>query len=142
MPDTVEIEINENITEVTLEVSNNITEVELIVQEGTVGVRGPQGYSAYQIAVQNGFVGTEPEWLLSLKSTGGGSDRFVVIEDMLFDSGATLAHPDFAGKVITGFIIDDTPVNIRYEQNELDDTMVTFSNREIEADQTITYFFK
>ena len=30
-----------------------------------------QGYSAYEIAVQNGFVGTEKEWLNSLKPVKG-----------------------------------------------------------------------
>lgn len=29
--------------------------------------RGPRGFSAYEVAVQNGFVGTEEEWLLSLQ---------------------------------------------------------------------------
>ena len=29
------------------------------------------GYSAYEIAVQNGFVGTEAEWLASLKGEDG-----------------------------------------------------------------------
>ena len=29
------------------------------------------GYSAYEIAVQNGYVGTEAEWLLSLKGAKG-----------------------------------------------------------------------
>lgn len=33
---------------------------------------GPQGYSAYQIAVLNGFEGTEAEWLASLNGSGGG----------------------------------------------------------------------
>jgi hypothetical protein len=28
---------------------------------------GPQGFSAYQLAVANGFTGTVDEWLLSLK---------------------------------------------------------------------------
>lgn len=31
------------------------------------GMQGIQGWSAYEIAVQNGFVGTEEDWLLSLK---------------------------------------------------------------------------
>lgn len=31
------------------------------------GEKGERGYSAYQIALQNGFVGTEQEWLASLK---------------------------------------------------------------------------
>ena len=32
---------------------------------------GPQGYSAYEVAVQNGFEGTEEEWLESLKGADG-----------------------------------------------------------------------
>lgn len=33
--------------------------------------RGPRGYSAYEIAVQDGFEGTEEEWLLSLQGEEG-----------------------------------------------------------------------
>lgn len=47
---------------------------------GEDGKDGVDGLSAYQIAVNNGFVGTEQEWLASLKGppgsgggTGGGS---------------------------------------------------------------------
>lgn len=32
------------------------------------GLPGPRGHSAYDIAVQNGFEGTEEEWLESLRS--------------------------------------------------------------------------
>ena len=38
---------------------------------GANGVDGADGKSAYQIAVDNGFAGTELEWLNSLKATGG-----------------------------------------------------------------------
>ena len=31
------------------------------------------GYSAYEVAVQNGFVGTEEEWLASLKGETGNT---------------------------------------------------------------------
>lgn len=31
------------------------------------------GYSAYEVAVQNGFVGTEQEWLASLKGETGNT---------------------------------------------------------------------
>lgn len=34
-------------------------------------IEGPQGDSAYQVAVQNGFQGTEEEWLASLKGEKG-----------------------------------------------------------------------
>lgn len=35
------------------------------------GPQGPTGKSAYQIALENGFVGTEVEWLASLNGTNG-----------------------------------------------------------------------
>ena len=37
------------------------------------GERGIQGYSAYEIAVRNGYEGTEQEWLLSLKGEPGSA---------------------------------------------------------------------
>ena len=41
--------------------------------DGTVerGLRGPKGKSAYQIAVENGFIGNESEWLESLHGAPG-----------------------------------------------------------------------
>lgn len=34
--------------------------------KGKLGFKGERGYSAYEIAVQNGFVGTEQDWLAQL----------------------------------------------------------------------------
>lgn len=39
--------------------------------EGVPGPTGPTGASAYEIAVENGFTGTETEWLASLKGDPG-----------------------------------------------------------------------
>lgn len=39
--------------------------------EPTPGPAGPKGDSAYQVAVTNGFKGTEQEWLTSLKGPKG-----------------------------------------------------------------------
>lgn len=41
------------------------------VTNETKAIRGPRGYSNYQIAVQNGFTGSEAEWLLSLVGPQG-----------------------------------------------------------------------
>lgn len=38
---------------------------------GTQGRQGKPGKSAYEIAKEHGFTGTEAEWLESLKGTGG-----------------------------------------------------------------------
>lgn len=37
--------------------------------------RGLPGKSAYEIAVANGYEGTETEWLLSLKGSGTGGEN-------------------------------------------------------------------
>lgn len=42
------------------------------VLKGEKGDPGPTGPSAYDIAVKNGFKGTEPEWLLSLHGSDAG----------------------------------------------------------------------
>lgn len=39
--------------------------------KGDIGNTGPSGSSAYQVAVTNGFAGTEAQWLLSLKGEKG-----------------------------------------------------------------------
>ena len=38
---------------------------------GVPGARGERGYSAYELAVQNGYTGTEEEWLTSLQGPQG-----------------------------------------------------------------------
>ena len=53
-------------TEISVSLENNLEQAINLVE------RGPQGYSAYEVAVRNGFTGTEEEWL----STLGGSDDY------------------------------------------------------------------
>ena len=36
-----------------------------------IGEKGDPGASAYEIAIENGFIGTETEWLASLKGEKG-----------------------------------------------------------------------
>ena len=40
---------------------------------GSNGINGTNGLSAYQIAVSNGFIGTEQQWLVSLKGATGAT---------------------------------------------------------------------
>ena len=53
---------------VTLALAKNYTEA-AVADAG--GIKGEDGKSAYQIAVENGFVGTEAEWIESLKGEKG-----------------------------------------------------------------------
>ena len=47
------------------------SEINSIIEQVSAGVDGEDGLSAYEIAVAAGFVGTEAEWLDSLKGQGG-----------------------------------------------------------------------
>ncbi|MEY8538146.1 hypothetical protein AALM99_06795 [Lactococcus muris] len=68
---------------------------------GPSGLPGQDGKSAYQLAVEHGFSGTEQEWLESLKGDSGGSskrygptgwflDRSVTPWQFRFDNGSSL----------------------------------------------------
>ena len=45
--------------------------LKMTVSEGESGTAGPPGKSAYEVAVDNGFAGTEEEWLESLRGPQG-----------------------------------------------------------------------
>ena len=74
-------------------------------QIGKTGENGKDGLSAYQVAINNGFKGTEKEWLDSLKvsnessvkhaPTGWTLDRTTNPWTIWFDNGCGLQMPDY-----------------------------------------------
>lgn len=71
------------------------------------GSQGPPGKSAYEVAVDNGFVGTEPQWLASLKGDPGadgedgeaGADGKSAYQIWL-DEGNTGSEQDFLDSLV------------------------------------------
>lgn len=101
-----------------MEVKVNITEPITI---STVGVAGQRGKSAYEVAVDNGFTGTEQEWLESLKgkdgkdgvdSTSGTGEpvsmNFPTIKSML-DDRAIIANSDSLEDILRAIIKEVVP---------------------------------
>jgi hypothetical protein len=62
------------------------------------GSVGPAGESAYQIAVDNGFVGTETEWLASLVGPQGDPG---VVQSVVAGTGITVDSTDPANPVVS-----------------------------------------
>lgn len=64
----MEINVVNNVIEITPQ-PTTIIEINSspVPIKGDKGDTGEEGLSAYEVAVQNGFVGTELEWLESLK---------------------------------------------------------------------------
>ncbi|MBL0144952.1 MAG: hypothetical protein IPP48_03500 [Chitinophagaceae bacterium] len=71
----LEIETN-TIGDTEVEHSSCIVEMETVVADNSIVEviyeQGDSGLSAYEIAVANGFIGTEVEWLASLTNIDGG----------------------------------------------------------------------
>ncbi|MFJ2196963.1 hypothetical protein [Streptomyces violaceusniger] len=71
--------------------------------DGAPGPQGPDGDSAYEVAVANGFTGTEAEWLASLKGPKGdpGTGSVSTVNgdpgpDVELDAASVHAVPDTA----------------------------------------------
>lgn len=74
-PEVVNITIDEveefvNISLIEIIEAVNITVIEeetsILIEVSESGAQGVKGMSAYEIAVKNGFLGNEPQWLKSL----------------------------------------------------------------------------
>lgn len=81
-------------------------------KDGTNGTDGADGKSAYDIAVENGFVGTEAEWLESLKGQDG--------EDGTTSSSTSLV--DYKVAINKGFL---SAVAIKSQFTKLVDSVST-----------------
>ncbi len=87
--------------------------------DGINGVNGAEGLSAYEVALANGFVGTEAQWLISLKGINGANG-----EDYISNLQKTITYPDdFVGTTYTltqddnnyVLVIDNVAANVNIE---------------------------
>lgn len=86
---------------VTATVVSNGVDLAIVDKNGTqnVGIRngtdGNDGKSAYEIAIQNGYTGTEKEWLASLK----GTDGTTTVQTTKIDKTCTFLTTDWSNTV-------------------------------------------
>lgn len=71
--------------------------------KGDQGIQGISGISAYQVALNNGFVGTESEWLLSIKGEKGDTGSIADLGEVI--AGLTPKTTPIDGD---GFVISDS----------------------------------
>lgn len=93
---------------------------------GVLGFKGERGYSAYETAVQNGFGGTEQEWLATLGTSSHFTEEKTVYVTTIADE-KTLTLPSSYNKV-------NTFVNVYVEGFRLDPDAFTIN----ETAKTIT----
>lgn len=66
----VNVEVNQSERKIVVNVLNQPQKINVLIS--TLGARGFKGKSNYEIAVDNGFVGTEQQWLDSQNNIDGG----------------------------------------------------------------------
>ena len=80
--------------------------------KGALGFKGERGYSAYEIAVQHGFEGTEEDWLATLGTSSHFSKDVAVYETTAastteFNTPITVATGDFVDVYVNGFKLNE-----------------------------------
>ena len=97
--------------------------------QGEQGPQGPQGLSAYQVAVNNGFSGSESEWIKSLKGADGKVPDISPISIELKKKGywneGNLA--DILSVIIKNTITPKAPTALAYTEPKKGDTVLKVS---------------
>ena len=91
---------------------------------GILGFKGERGYSAYEIAVQNGFIGTEQDWLAQL----GTSINFNQTKTMYTTESEESSHALPDGFTSNSFL--DIYVNGKHlapDKYSISDGMINYS---------------
>lgn len=93
---------------------------------GLTGDTGPDGKSAYDIAVEQGFVGTEPEWIASLNGSDGddGDSAYDIYKKGVTDPNDLLSEPEWidslkGDKGEAGTDIDTSKYYTKSEVNQI-----------------------
>lgn len=96
---------------------------DLYFRQGAAGIwsdpvrfQGPAGDSAYQIAVNNGFIGTEAEWLAALDGTDGadgvdGADGLSIIGAAIDGNGHLLLTLSNSTVLDAGYVVGQAGVD-------------------------------
>lgn len=97
--------------------------------QGEPGPQGPQGLSAYQVAVNNGFSGSESEWIKSLKGADGKVPDISSVSTELKKKGywndGNLA--DILSVIIKNTVTPKTPTALAYTEPKKSDTVLKVS---------------
>ena len=96
--------------------------------KGTLGWKGERGYSAYEIAVMNGYIGTEKDWLATL-GTSSHFDRKSEIHT------ATVGQAEFP---IPEYYTSSSFIDVYVDGEHLDSTEYTMTDGKITLTNAIT----
>ena len=103
---------------------------------GVLGYKGERGYSAYEIACKNGFIGTEKEWLSQLGTSKTFEQKKEVFtstaNQTTFDISNIYIFKDFVDVYVNGFKLNANEYEVNTETRQ-----VTLVGLTLEEGQTV-----
>ena len=98
---------------------------------GALGFKGERGYSAYESALLNGFVGTEKDWLATLGTSSHFNEESVVHSSTAgqtsFDLPASYTSNSFLDVYVNGLRLNSNEYTINTSTREIDLVGVTLT---------------
>lgn len=91
---------------------------------GILGFKGERGYSAYEVACQNGYVGSESDWLAQL----GTSSHFNQIKKVYTTESSESTHPmpeEYNSNSFLDIYVDGKRLNLN--EYTYDETTITYT---------------
>lgn len=95
---------------------------------GVLGFKGERGYSAYEVAVRNGYKGSEKDWLATLGTTSHFDKKSEIYT-------ATAGQTEFN---LPGYYTSNSFIDVYVEGEHLDSTEYTLTDDEITLTNAIT----
>lgn len=126
--ETVKMDVDNVDATISANVDLSVVASREYVDNTTKGLVGPAGKSAYEIAVDNGFIGTEEEWLASLSSAA--APIYVTSVEEMTNTSQMYVMPDNHIWAYAKTTIGNQPVNLFSinAENNHKDSRIHWSN--------------
>lgn len=103
---------------------------------GHLAYKGERGYSAYEIAVQNGYVGTEQDWLATLGTTSHFSEDSIIhtstADQTVFALPTCYTSNSFIDVYVNGLRLNSSEYTVNVENCDITLTKALSAGAEVE----------
>lgn len=132
------VNIEENITSPTINIEETILEYKIIVED--LKIPGPRGKSVFDIAVENGFVGTEAQWLKTLVSLdsrvyneipsgllNGVNNIFTSINNFIPESLSILSNGISLKRTLDYYTVGNNQIYLNFSPNAIENLFINYT---------------
>ncbi len=102
---------------------------------GALGWKGERGYSAYEIAIQNGYIGTEQDWLATLGTVSHFKEESIIhtstAGQTIFDLPSLYTSNSFIDVYINGLRLNSNEYTINISTRKINLVGITLTSGQV-----------